>query len=129
MVAAPEASRLDAEEDRRTGRLPALREQQADHRDWVAKHPEAARRLDDLAGEIEGLDERLQRTRGVPERVVGLTRPALGLARRWRGSAISALISVYEPRRATVAYRAQRPLDSAGYLAGWTGVVSRPRRV
>jgi len=82
-VAAPEAARLDAEEDRLTGSLAGLRDQQANHREWVAEHPEAARRLDDLATEMEVLDERLQRTRSVPEGVAGLdparpwTRPAV----------------------------------------------------
>jgi len=74
-TAAPEAARLDAEEDRLTGRLPELREQQANHRDWVAEHPEAARRLDGLSTEIQALDERLQRGRGVPTRGRGLGRP------------------------------------------------------
>ena len=74
-TAAPEASRLDAEEDRLTGSLSGLRKQQADHRDWVAEHPEAARRIDDLGAEIEALDERLQRSRGVPARGMGLDRP------------------------------------------------------
>jgi conjugative relaxase-like TrwC/TraI family protein len=72
---APEASRLDAEESRLTARLSALGTQQVAHRDWVAEHPEAGRRLDHLASEIEALDERLQRARGVPERGIGRGRP------------------------------------------------------
>ena len=44
-------------------------------RDWVAEHPEAARRLDHLASEIDTLDERLERARGVPERGIGRGRP------------------------------------------------------
>ncbi|HWI03176.1 MAG TPA: hypothetical protein VNT52_05010, partial [Acidimicrobiales bacterium] len=55
--------------------LPELRQQQDNHRDWVAKHPEAARRLDNLAAEIEARDERLQRSRDVPTRGRGLGRP------------------------------------------------------
>ncbi|MCA1696760.1 MAG: hypothetical protein LC749_19680, partial [Actinobacteria bacterium] len=74
-IAAPEASRLDADEDRLTGRLSGLRKQQASHRDWVAEHPEAARRIDNLGAEIEALDERVQRSRGVPARALGLDRP------------------------------------------------------
>jgi hypothetical protein len=74
-TAAPEAARLDAEEDRLTGRLPGLWEQQAKHRDWVAEHPGAARRLGDLAGEIEALDARLQHGRDVPTPGMGLGRP------------------------------------------------------
>ncbi len=74
-TAAPEASRLDAEEDRLTGSLLGLRKQQASHRDWVASHPEAARRIVDLGAEIKALDERLQRSRGVPARGMGLDRP------------------------------------------------------
>jgi hypothetical protein len=87
-VAAPEASRPDAEEDRLTGRLSGCWEQQANRGDWVVEHPEAARHLDDLTTGIEALDERLQRSCGVPERVLGLDPTPLGLARRWRGSAI-----------------------------------------
>ena len=75
-LAVPEASRLDAEESRLTGRRSALSMQQDIHRDWVAEHPEAARRLDHLARDINALDERLQRGRGVPER--GLGRGRLG---------------------------------------------------
>nr|MDQ3643682.1 hypothetical protein [Actinomycetota bacterium] len=74
-LAAPEVCRLDTEEDRLTGRLSGLSKQQAAHRDWIAEHPEAARRLNHLASEIEALDEGLQRARRVPERVVGLGRP------------------------------------------------------
>lgn len=75
-TAGAEAARLDAEEDRLVGRLPELREQQANHRDRVAEHPEAARRLDDLAAEIEALDaRRLQRGLDVPIRGMELGRP------------------------------------------------------
>jgi predicted RNase H-like nuclease (RuvC/YqgF family) len=74
-VVAPEASRLDAEEEQLTGRLSELRKQQANRRDWVADHSEASRRLNHLASEIETLDERLQRTRRVPARGVGLGQP------------------------------------------------------
>jgi DNA repair exonuclease SbcCD ATPase subunit len=74
-TAAPEAGSLGAEEDRLTGRLPELKEQQANHRDWVAKHPEAARRLENFAAEIEALDARQQRGRDVPTRGMGLKRP------------------------------------------------------
>ena len=74
-LVAPEAGRLDAEEEQLTGRLSGLRKQQVNRRDWVADHPEAARRLNQLASEIEALDERLQRARGVPGRAVGLGRP------------------------------------------------------
>ena len=70
-LAAPEAARLDAEETRLTGRLSALGRQLVAHRDWAGEHPEAARRLDHLAGEIDALDDRLQRGRGVPERGIG----------------------------------------------------------
>ena len=73
----PEAATLDAEEERLIGRLSALRKQETSHRDWMDSNPEAARRLDQLATEIKALDERLQRSRGVPERAVGLDRAAL----------------------------------------------------
>jgi conjugative relaxase-like TrwC/TraI family protein len=74
-LTAPEASRLVGEENRLTRRLSALCDQQANHRYWGAEHPEAARRLDGLARDIEALDERLQRARGVPQRAMGLGRP------------------------------------------------------
>jgi len=73
----PEAARLDAEETRLTGRLSGLREQESTYRDWIIRHPEAARRLDHLSRQIEALDTGLPRGRGVPERAVGLEWPGL----------------------------------------------------
>ena len=73
-VVAPEATRLDAEEKRLRAAL-GTRAQETNYRDWVDGHPEAARRLDQLATEIEALDERLQPSRGVLERAVRLDRP------------------------------------------------------
>jgi hypothetical protein len=67
-------ARLEAEEKRLTGRLPGLQRQEAEHERWVARHPEAARRISQLGNEIDALDERLQRARGTPERAVGLDR-------------------------------------------------------
>ncbi len=76
-MTALEAARLDEQEHRLTGRLGELGQQQVDHGAWVDQHPEAARRLDLLTTEIDAIDVRLQRDRGVPERVVGLDRAAL----------------------------------------------------
>lgn len=73
----PEKARLEAEETRLAERLPELRHQQTAHRDWLDQHPEAGRRLNRLATEIDALDGHLQRRRGEPERVVGLDRPGL----------------------------------------------------
>ena len=74
-VVAPETATLDAKEERLVGRLSGLRKHETSYRDWMDSHPEAARRFDQLATEIEILDERLQLSRGVPERAVGLDRP------------------------------------------------------
>jgi hypothetical protein len=71
---APEVSRFDADERELTRRLSGLWKQQAEHQTWVARHPEAARRLDDLTMAIKSIDRRLDRNRGVPERAVGLDR-------------------------------------------------------
>ncbi|MDQ6838132.1 MAG: AAA family ATPase [Actinomycetota bacterium] len=73
-LTAPDAARLDADERQLTGRLPGLWKQQAAHQTWVARHPEAARRLDDLITDIEVIDRRLGHSRGVPERAAGLDR-------------------------------------------------------
>jgi hypothetical protein len=44
--------------------LAPLQHQGAEHERWVDRHPEAARRINQLGTEIEVLDARLQRGRG-----------------------------------------------------------------
>ncbi|MDP1804469.1 MAG: hypothetical protein Q8K72_04830, partial [Acidimicrobiales bacterium] len=73
-LTAPELAQLDAEEERLTGHLAQLQEQATEYGRWVLRHPEAARRIDQLGTEIEALDERLQRGRGARDRAVGLDR-------------------------------------------------------
>lgn len=70
----PEVDRIEAQEKRRSGRLPGLQRQAADHQRWAARHPEAARRVSQLDDEIEALDERPQLARGAPERAVRVGR-------------------------------------------------------
>ena len=53
--------------------------QEISHRDWMDSHP-GGRRLLQLTTEIEALDERLERSRGVPERSVGLDPAVHGVA-------------------------------------------------
>jgi hypothetical protein len=52
----PEAARIDGAEAKLTARLAGLHERQQQRVDWFAAHPEAARRLDRLDGEIHALD-------------------------------------------------------------------------
>ncbi len=73
-ITEPETARLDEEGRRLEGHLSGLRAQAIEHRAWVERHPEAARRLDRLTTEIGALDLRLDGSRGVRERAVGLSR-------------------------------------------------------
>lgn len=74
MITEPELARLDEEGRRIEGRLSRLRTQWIEHRLRDDRHPEAVRRLDQLTTEIDALDRRLDRSRDVPERAVGLGR-------------------------------------------------------
>lgn len=60
-VTATELARLGKEEQDLAKRLSALREQRANHASWTARHPEAERRLDQVASEIASFGEPLQR--------------------------------------------------------------------
>ena len=86
-LSAPETARIDAEDRNLDERLSDLSAQRERHQRWAGEHPEAAHRLDHLAGEIDSLnrslgddflrpdrgrslDERLARI--VPERSLGI---------------------------------------------------------
>ncbi len=52
----PERKRIDAAEAKVTSRLAGLQEAQQQRADFFATHPEAARRLDRIDGEVRALD-------------------------------------------------------------------------
>ena len=58
-LSAHELARIDKEERGVEDRLSGLRERHDTHQRWSAEHPEAARRLDHLAGEIDTLGARV----------------------------------------------------------------------
>ena len=65
---APERSRVDAEERGLDERLSGLWAQRETHQRWAVDHPEASRRLDHLAIEIDTLDGRLAYSRSPHDR-------------------------------------------------------------
>jgi hypothetical protein len=62
-LSAPELARIDKEERGVDERLSGLWEQRETHQRWAADHPEASRRLDHLAADIDTLDARLDHSR------------------------------------------------------------------
>jgi len=66
-VTAPDTARIDEEDRRLDARLSDLRTQSIEHGAWIDRHPEAARRIDHLTTEIDVLDQRLERIRGMPD--------------------------------------------------------------
>ena len=75
-VTAPDTARPDEEDRRLDARLSGPRTQSIEHGAWIDRHPEAARRIDHLTTEIDVLDQRLERIRGMPDLAVGLGRDA-----------------------------------------------------
>jgi hypothetical protein len=67
----PELTRLNGIDEQLAGRLSKLWGHRQDRQDWIERHPEAARRLDRLAAEIDSIDAQLDRTRAVSARGVG----------------------------------------------------------
>ncbi len=55
-ISGPERRRLDQAEARLTGRLTGLYDQRDQRVEWLASHPEAARRLDSINQDVEALN-------------------------------------------------------------------------
>jgi len=62
---------LDVIDEQLAGRLDGLWSQRQERQDWTDRHPEAARRLDQLTAEIGVLDNQLDRGCVVAARGVG----------------------------------------------------------
>jgi hypothetical protein len=84
-IAAPEIARIDEEERTVDEHLSDLWAQRETHQSWAGIHPEAAHRLDHLAGEIELLSRSLgddplrpDGVRDLNERMVRIIGPMQG---------------------------------------------------
>ena len=71
-ITAPEITRIEEEERRLDERTPALWAQRETHQRWASEHPEAALRLDHLAGEIDSLNRGLGDDALRPDRACAL---------------------------------------------------------
>jgi hypothetical protein len=67
-LSAPEIARIHREERGLEERLSGLWTQRETHQRWAAEHPEASRRLDHLAADIDSLDARLDLRRVAHDR-------------------------------------------------------------
>jgi len=82
-ISAPEMTRIEEEERNLGERLPDLWAQRETHHRWASEHPEAALRLDHLAGDIASLSRSLgddshrpDRVRDLDERMARIMGPA-----------------------------------------------------
>jgi conjugative relaxase-like TrwC/TraI family protein len=83
-LSTPELAGIEDEERRLGERLTGLWEQHETHQRWAAEHPEASRRLDQLAVDIDALDARLAHSRMAYDRARVIETPGVVLDRAHR---------------------------------------------